>query len=148
MRPSACPGYRSRATGSRVVVAVAGVASAVLGAGPASLSAPEWHALAEDADSMLLLHRESWRRWPVEAWDLGREEPQLPPEAPRPVLAQNVSVSDLPAEGLERSDGSLDELEADEESEPASAATPGNSGDPGSSSIRPATLHPGSRRSC
>ena len=115
--------------------------------GPASLSAPEWHALAEDADSMLVLHRESWRRWPVEAWDLGREEPQIPPEVVRPVPAPSASVSELPTERLDRVRRSQDEVEIDEDAEPASSELPGNSGDPGSSSIRSATVPPASRRS-
>jgi membrane glycosyltransferase len=55
--------------------------------GPASLSAAEWRVLAEDADSMQILHREAWQRWPVEAWDLGREEPQLPADTLRPVAS-------------------------------------------------------------
>ncbi|HWO10984.1 MAG TPA: glucans biosynthesis glucosyltransferase MdoH, partial [Polyangiaceae bacterium] len=37
--------------------------------GPASLSATEWRVLAGDAESMQVLHREAWQRWPVEAWD-------------------------------------------------------------------------------
>jgi membrane glycosyltransferase len=52
--------------------------------GPASLSASEWRALAEDARSMQILHRDAWRRWPVESWDLGREEAQVPADTPAP----------------------------------------------------------------
>jgi membrane glycosyltransferase len=101
--------------------------------GPASLSADEWRALAEDAESMQLLHREAWRRWPVEAWDLGREEPQLPPEMPRPVLASsNASVSSLPS-------SERNERPRPEEASPASSAA--------APSLRPATLQPASRRS-
>jgi len=99
--------------------------------GPASLSADEWRALAEDADSMQTLHREAWRRWPVEAWDLGREEPQLPPEMPRPVLASTkASVASLPSDRAEPS-----RLEGVDPV--SSAAAP---------SARPATLQPASRR--
>jgi membrane glycosyltransferase len=113
--------------------------------GPASLSAHDWKTLAEDAESMQLLHREAWRRWPVEAWDLGREEPQLPPETARPVLAasngtasstSSHSVATLPSERARQS--SLD-LEAGDE-----ASTGSN--DTVAPSFRPATLHPASRR--
>jgi membrane glycosyltransferase len=48
--------------------------------GPAGLSTAERKTLAQDARSMSLLHREAWRVWPVESWQLGREQPQLPPE--------------------------------------------------------------------
>jgi membrane glycosyltransferase len=58
-----------------------------LARGPASLSAEEWSLLAEDADSIQLLHREAWRRWPVESWNLGREEPQVPPDSRNERLA-------------------------------------------------------------
>jgi hypothetical protein len=30
---------------------------------------------------MRWLHREAWRHWPVESWQLAREQPQLPPES-------------------------------------------------------------------
>lgn len=50
--------------------------------GPLSLSPAEWRLLAADRDSMQPLHRQAWQHWPVESWDLGREEPQLPPETP------------------------------------------------------------------
>jgi len=108
--------------------------------GPASLSAHDWKILAEDAESMQVLHREAWRRWPVEAWDLGREEPQLPPETARPVLAasggtSSSAVATLPSE---RERQSSVELEADE----ASAG----SNDASAPSFRSATLHPASRR--
>jgi membrane glycosyltransferase len=48
--------------------------------GPAALSAAERDDLAADAESMRWLHREAWRHWPVESWQLAREQPQLPPE--------------------------------------------------------------------
>lgn len=48
--------------------------------GPAGLTALERRALSQDAESMRLLHREAWRKWPVESWRLSRERPQLPPE--------------------------------------------------------------------
>jgi len=48
--------------------------------GPFQMSLSEWRTLAEDSESMQLLHREAWQHWPVESWDLGREKPQLPPD--------------------------------------------------------------------
>lgn len=53
----------------------------VLRQGPASLSPSEWRVLAEDSESMELLHRQAWRCWPVESWDIGRENRELPPDA-------------------------------------------------------------------
>jgi membrane glycosyltransferase len=120
--------------------------------GPASLSPFDWRTLAEDADSMQILHREAWRRWPVEAWDLGREEPQLPPETVRPVLASSnpvpvdttapstgqagAVVASLPAERL-RNEGT-EAASVDGEVTPAlGTIAPG---------FRAATLHPASRR--
>jgi hypothetical protein len=110
--------------------------------GPASLSAQDWKTLAEDADSMQILHREAWRHWPVEAWDLGREEPQLPPETSRPVLAASNanqhagSVANLSSERARQD--SID-LENDE-------GVGQSSDDTIAPSFRPATLHPASRR--
>jgi membrane glycosyltransferase len=52
-------------------------------AGPTALSAAERKLLASDAESMRWLHREAWRHWPVESWQLAREQPQLPPEPVR-----------------------------------------------------------------
>jgi membrane glycosyltransferase len=49
-------------------------------AGPTALSSTERKLLASDAESMRWLHREAWRHWPVESWQLAREQPQLPPE--------------------------------------------------------------------
>jgi membrane glycosyltransferase len=49
--------------------------------GPAALSGAEREALAGDPESMRWLHREAWRHWPVESWQLAREQPQLPPES-------------------------------------------------------------------
>jgi membrane glycosyltransferase len=46
--------------------------------GPAALSSEEREALANDAESLRFLHREAWRSWPVESWQLAREVPQLP----------------------------------------------------------------------
>jgi membrane glycosyltransferase len=48
--------------------------------GPLSLSPSEWRLLAADRESLQQLHREAWRRWPVESWDVGGEAPLLPPE--------------------------------------------------------------------
>ncbi len=63
--------------------------------GPASLSAAEWRVLTEDADSMQLLHREAWRRWPVESWDIARRSPQVPLET-GPERAEVETASVLP----------------------------------------------------
>jgi membrane glycosyltransferase len=109
--------------------------------GPASLSAQDWHTLAEDAESMQLLHREAWRRWPVEAWDLGREEPQLPPDTARPVLA---SSSEPPSASVTPLTAERSRHDADEEA-PREDAPSGNGG--AVPSLRPATRHPASRRS-
>jgi membrane glycosyltransferase len=46
--------------------------------GPAALSGEEREALAADAESLRFLHREAWRSWPVESWQLARDVPQLP----------------------------------------------------------------------
>ncbi len=109
--------------------------------GPASLSAVEWRALSEDAEGMQVLHREAWRRWPVEAWDLGREEPQLPPEAGQ----KRASVTSLPSE---RTEYGFDPAGADEAATPASnGSSPSDqAGDVVAPSFRPATLQPASRR--
>jgi membrane glycosyltransferase len=48
--------------------------------GPAALSDSERKALSEDPESLRLLHREAWRCWPVESWQLARDVPQLPRE--------------------------------------------------------------------
>jgi hypothetical protein len=114
--------------------------------GPASLSALDWRTLAEDAESMQVLHREAWRRWPVEAWDLGREEPQLPPETARPVLATagpNASVATLPAVAPLQATPRAEAAEIDSELE---SADPDSSADTIAPSFRSATLHPASRR--
>lgn len=105
--------------------------------GPASLSPREWRTLAEDADSMLLLHREAWRRWPVEAWDLGREEPLVPPETLRPVLASDANVTELPAERTRHE--ATHDAPTHDAIERSSASR--------STSFRPAARHPASRRS-
>jgi membrane glycosyltransferase len=46
--------------------------------GPAGLSADERDVLSAHAPSMRALHRDAWRRWPVESWQLAREQPHLP----------------------------------------------------------------------
>jgi membrane glycosyltransferase len=46
--------------------------------GPAGLSALERKTLAGDAGAMRTLHRDAWRNWPVETWELRRDLPQLP----------------------------------------------------------------------
>jgi membrane glycosyltransferase len=49
-------------------------------AGPTALSAAERKLIQADAESMRWLHKEAWRYWPVESWQLVREQRQLPPE--------------------------------------------------------------------
>jgi membrane glycosyltransferase len=46
--------------------------------GPAALLPEERDALSNDPESLRFLHREAWRSWPVESWQLAREVPQLP----------------------------------------------------------------------
>jgi hypothetical protein len=76
--------------------------------GPASLSAAEWRLLAEDAESIRILHRDAWQCWPVESWDTWHGEPQLPPETVRSTRAVDAPSDDLAASerelrgGLER----------------------------------------------
>lgn len=48
--------------------------------GPAALSDAERALLMASPEHMKKLHREAWRHWPVETWQLGRELAQLPPE--------------------------------------------------------------------
>jgi membrane glycosyltransferase len=48
--------------------------------GPSALSAAERELLAGDAPSMRVLHHEAWQCWPVESFQLARDEPQLPLE--------------------------------------------------------------------
>lgn len=62
--------------------------------GPACLSESERQELASDAQSMRWLHREAWRHWPVESWQVARECAQLPPESRSP-----RSREPLPAHG-------------------------------------------------
>ena len=50
--------------------------------GPAGLSLAEREQLAADPASMRALHSEAWRCWPVETWQLAREQPHLPPADP------------------------------------------------------------------
>jgi membrane glycosyltransferase len=49
--------------------------------GPAALSPDERKALAEHPETLRLLHRDAWRNWPVESWQLARDVPQLPKES-------------------------------------------------------------------
>ncbi len=46
--------------------------------GPAGLTATERERLTQDAASMQRLHCEAWQEWPVEAWEVSRQRPQLP----------------------------------------------------------------------
>jgi membrane glycosyltransferase len=64
----------SRATAS----AGAELRQRALRVGPAGLSEAERQMLTQDAESMHWLHREAWCHWPVEAWKLSHERPQLP----------------------------------------------------------------------
>ena len=48
--------------------------------GPAALSDVERKALSEDAETLRALHKEAWRRWPVESWQLARDVQHLPTE--------------------------------------------------------------------
>jgi membrane glycosyltransferase len=49
--------------------------------GPAALSSEERALLSACPDSMRQLHRDAWRSWPVETWQLGRDLAQLPPDS-------------------------------------------------------------------
>jgi membrane glycosyltransferase len=49
--------------------------------GPAALSSFERSTLTGDAASMRWLHREGWRHWPVESWQLARERPLVPADS-------------------------------------------------------------------
>jgi membrane glycosyltransferase len=55
------------------------VARALRG-GPTAISTTEREELLADPDSMLALHREAWRSWPVESFQLSRDDAQLPLE--------------------------------------------------------------------
>lgn len=46
--------------------------------GPTALSAAERDLLTGDAESMRRLHCEAWQSWPVESFQLSRDDPQLP----------------------------------------------------------------------
>lgn len=48
--------------------------------GPSALSTAEREQLTADAHSMRLLHQEAWQCWPVESFQLARNESQLPLE--------------------------------------------------------------------
>jgi hypothetical protein len=48
--------------------------------GPTGLSLAEREQLMQDPDAMLRLHCEAWRSWPVESFQLSRDDPQLPLE--------------------------------------------------------------------
>ncbi|HEY8946205.1 MAG TPA: hypothetical protein VIM73_18270, partial [Polyangiaceae bacterium] len=52
-----------------------------LRAGPAALSERDREVLSSDPETMHWLHREAWRHWPVESWQVARERPQVPPES-------------------------------------------------------------------
>jgi membrane glycosyltransferase len=67
-------------------VQLARLCERALRAGPAGLGAEERDLLAADADSMRWLHCHAWRSWPVESWQLGRDQPQLPSELPPEAL--------------------------------------------------------------
>ena len=61
-------------------VELAKVKERALRMGPAALSDSERKALSEDAEVLRALHKEAWRRWPVESWQLARDVQQLPRE--------------------------------------------------------------------
>jgi len=63
----------------RDAVALGRLCERALRVGPAGLSLEERSQLAADANSMRKLHREAWRTWPVETWQLARDQPHLPP---------------------------------------------------------------------
>jgi hypothetical protein len=46
--------------------------------GPAALSPEERRSLSEDPESLRRMHRDAWRFWPVETWQLARDVQQLP----------------------------------------------------------------------
>jgi membrane glycosyltransferase len=46
--------------------------------GPAAMTVDERRQLGNDPACLEFLHREAWRSWPVESWQLAREVPQLP----------------------------------------------------------------------
>jgi membrane glycosyltransferase len=46
--------------------------------GPAALSPEERRSLSEDSESLRRMHRDAWRIWPVETWQLARDVQQLP----------------------------------------------------------------------
>lgn len=49
--------------------------------GPAALSERDRELLSSDPGAMRWLHREAWRHWPVESWQVARERPQVPPDS-------------------------------------------------------------------
>lgn len=55
-----------------------GLCERALRVGPAGLSERERKLLLGDAESLRWLHREAWRAWPTETWELGRHVRQLP----------------------------------------------------------------------
>ncbi|MEY4581798.1 MAG: glucans biosynthesis glucosyltransferase, partial [Pseudomonadota bacterium] len=59
--------------------------------GPAALADAERVSLAQDADSLRTLHREAWRHWPVESWQLARHVPQLPNDDTPPALRTSLT---------------------------------------------------------
>ena len=58
--------------------------------GPAALTDAERKALSADADMLRTLHREAWRHWPVESWQLARHVPQLPTDDETPPLRASL----------------------------------------------------------
>jgi membrane glycosyltransferase len=57
---------------------IARLTERALRVGPAALTSAERQLLISSATSMRELHREAWRRWPVESWQMSRLDPQLP----------------------------------------------------------------------
>jgi membrane glycosyltransferase len=59
-------------------VELADMLKRALRVGPAALSETERKALSEDPETLRTLHREAWKRWPVESWQLARDVQHLP----------------------------------------------------------------------
>jgi membrane glycosyltransferase len=70
--------------------ALAALLKRALRVGPAALTESERASLAQDAESLRSLHREAWRHWPVESWQLARHVPQLPTDDETPPLRASL----------------------------------------------------------
>jgi hypothetical protein len=72
------PGGAAEGVANIAPAELAHMVKRALRVGPAALTDAERKALSEDAESLRLLHREAWRRWPVESWQLARDIAHLP----------------------------------------------------------------------